>query len=113
MQNNIHTTEWAKLLVESHLPLNQTVLLKDKYGIVLKLLFKGTSMEVDDWCRNNKYGITGNVNGHQDWYHGKVLPWGGLCGWDVTADGKFALCRVMYDDYYLYQVCDDEKMKII
>jgi hypothetical protein len=102
----IQNTEWAKYLMENFLPVNQLEKMKEKFGIELELVFKGEWMDVTYWCRDKGILTPGYAGGNNSWFSGRTLNFGGICGWDITADGQFALCRVAYDDYRLFKVVE-------
>ena len=101
----IRNTNWAKDIVENFLPINQIDQIKYKYPIELKLIYKGDNIEVERKLK--ELGVKSfpqYANGNENWYSGHIMNFGGVCGWDITADGEYALCRVGYDDYRLFKV---------
>jgi hypothetical protein len=93
--------------MENFLPVNQLEKMKEKFGIELELVFKGEWMDVFNWCGHRGLSSPCYADGNQSWYSGKPLSFGGICGWDITADGQFALCRIAYEDYRLFKVVEN------
>ena len=100
----IRNSEWARFLIEEYLAINQINILQEKFDIKLDLIFKGKYMDVAEWCKKRGILSPSYANGNEFWYNGNPLNYGSLCGWDVTVDGEFALCRVQYEDYRLFKV---------
>ncbi|MFM8950293.1 MAG: hypothetical protein ACKOKB_05880 [Bacteroidota bacterium] len=112
----IRQTAWAKHIVENFLPINQIESLKKKFGIQLEPVFKEDWRGVMYWCNKEGYSDPCYAGGCSGWYNGSPLVWGGVCGWDVTSDGKYALCRMAYEDYRMFKVLEyipDPNEKII
>ena len=105
-KSTIRNTDWAKYLIENFLPVNQIDIMKDKFGIELELEFTGEWMDIDRWCDGRGLTSPCYADGNNSWYNGKPLTFGSMCGWDVTEDGKFALCRIAYEDYRLFKVVE-------
>jgi len=110
---------WVKSLIQGYLPVNQIESFKNEFGIKLEMVFDGMWMDVARWCQEKKLTSPCYADGNDSWYIGCPLSYGSMCGWDVTADGKFALCRIQYDHYRLFQVSEvksdspESKKKII
>ncbi|MFM2190043.1 MAG: hypothetical protein RL491_429 [Bacteroidota bacterium] len=102
----IRKTPWAKHIVETFLPINQIDSLKNKFGIQLERVFRDDWRGVRHWCSKEGYSEPGYAGGCSGWYNGNPLVWGGVCGWDVTSDGKYALCRMAYEDYHMFKVLE-------
>lgn len=102
----IRKTAWAKHIVETYLPINQIESLKKNFGIQLEPVFRDDWRGVRSWCSKEGYSEPGYAGGCSGWYNGNPLVWGGVCGWDVTSDGKYALCRMAYEDYHMFKVVE-------
>jgi hypothetical protein len=102
----IRKTPWAQHIVETFLPINQIDTLKSKFGIQLEPVFREDWRGVRAWCSKEGYIDPGYAGGSSGWYNGNPLVWGGVCGWDVTSDGKYALCRMAYEDYRMFKVVE-------
>lgn len=105
-KEKIRQTDWAKHIVETFLPINQIESLKNKFGIQLEPVFREDWRGVMSWCSKEGYSDPCYAGGCSGWYNGSPLVWGGVCGWDVTSDGKYALCRMAYEDYRMFKVLE-------
>jgi len=93
----------TRVVIQEMMPFNKlfTGELETKYGVHLAMTQKGEH-------RHMRYKPQ---SGTQHWVRGRVLPWGGSVGWDITMDCKIACCRVGYDEYYNFdiEVLNDEQ----
>jgi hypothetical protein len=105
-KESIRNTPWAIHLVETYLPFNQTETMKSTFGIELVPVFRGSWMELRGWFTKEGYFAIGVAGGSSAWYNGGPLTFGSMCGWDVTEDGKYALCRISYEDYRVFKVVE-------
>jgi hypothetical protein len=92
------------LLVVKMMPFNRlfTGELETEHGVHLRMFQKGMHMHMR---YKPRYGDV-------KWVANQVLPWGSSVGWDLTMDGRIAVCRVNYDEYYnfLIQPLNDEQV---
>ena len=84
------------VLIHQMLPFSKvhTGFLEMNYGIHLKQIQRGMHMNMR---YKPRYGNT-------NWVANQVLCWGSNTGWDITADGKIACCRINYDDYVNFEI---------
>ncbi|MFM7080007.1 MAG: hypothetical protein ACKOYC_09510 [Bacteroidota bacterium] len=80
--------------------------MKTKFGVELVPVFRGDWADLRAWFKREGYFSIGIAGGSSAWYNGGSLHFGSMCGWDVTEDGKYALCRVAYEDYHMFKVVE-------
>jgi hypothetical protein len=100
-----HNPELAKFLIIKYYPysLVESGAVEEKFSVTLKEIFMGEYMELsrflDDLDKSYRIHVDSEA-----WVHKTALVFYSNTGWDLTMDGKYAMCRTEYDRYHVFEI---------